>query len=139
MFYLDGDLNDYVGKGFFGGKIIVKLLEGFNFVLDDNVIIGNVVFYGVISGEVYINGCVGECFVVWNSGVNVVVEGIGDYGCEYMIGGSVVVFGDVGKNFVVGMFGGIVYVFVEDVKVFKCKCNFEMILFELLEDEKEIE
>ncbi|PNB50222.1 hypothetical protein C1X64_35840, partial [Pseudomonas sp. GW456-E7] len=89
--YLDGDSNDYVGKGLSGGKIIVKSPEGFNSASDDNVIIGNVAFYGATSGEAYINGRAGERFAVRNSGVNVVVEGIGDHGCEYMTGGSVVV------------------------------------------------
>lgn len=96
--YLDGDSNDYVGKGLSGGKIIVKSSEGFNSASDDNVIIGNVAFYGATSGEAYINGRAGERFAVRNSGVNVVVEGIGDHGCEYMTGGSVVVLGDVGKT-----------------------------------------
>lgn len=96
--YLDGDSNDYVGKGLSGGKIIVKSPEGFNSASDDNVIIGNVAFYGATSGEAYINGRAGERFAVRNSGVNVVVEGIGDHGCEYMTGGSVVVLGDVGKT-----------------------------------------
>lgn len=84
--YLDGDSNDYVGKGLSGGKIIVKSPEGFNSASDDNVIIGNVAFYGATSGEAYINGRAGERFAVRNSGVNVVVEGIGDHGCEYMTG-----------------------------------------------------
>lgn len=137
--YLDGDSNDYVGKGLSGGKIIVKSSEGFNSASDDNVIIGNVAFYGATSGEAYINGRAGERFAVRNSGVNVVVEGIGDHGCEYMTGGSVVVLGDVGKNFAAGMSGGIAYVLTEDVKAFKRKCNLEMILFESLEDEKEIQ
>ncbi|WP_368650574.1 glutamate synthase large subunit [Bacillus inaquosorum] len=135
--YLDGDSNDYVGKGLSGGKIIVKSPEEFNSASDDNVIIGNVAFYGATSGEAYINGRAGERFAVRNSGVNVVVEGIGDHGCEYMTGGSVVVLGDVGKNFAAGMSGGIAYVLAEDVKAFKRKCNLEMILFESLEDEKE--
>lgn len=136
--YLDGDSNDYVGKGLSGGKIIVKSPEEFNSASDDNVIIGNVAFYGATSGEAYINGRAGERFAVRN-GVNVVVEGIGDHGCEYMTGGSVVVLGDVGKNFAAGMSGGIAYVLAEDAKAFKRKCNLEMILFESLEDEKEIQ
>ncbi|MCY8499359.1 glutamate synthase-related protein, partial [Bacillus atrophaeus] len=137
--YLTGDSNDYVGKGLSGGKIIVKAPETFNCSSHDHVIIGNVAFYGATSGEAYISGRAGERFAVRNSGVNVVVEGIGDHGCEYMTGGRVVVLGDVGKNFAAGMSGGIAYVLTDDPKAFKRKCNLEMISFEALEDEQEIQ
>ncbi|WP_052586075.1 glutamate synthase large subunit [Bacillus velezensis] len=136
--HLNGDSNDYVGKGLSGGKIIVKAPDAFNCETHDNVIIGNVAFYGATSGEAYINGRAGERFAVRNSGVNVVVEGIGDHGCEYMTGGRVVVLGEVGKNFGAGMSGGIAYVLSEDAKAFKRKCNMEMISFEKLTDEAEI-
>lgn len=136
--HLNGDSNDYVGKGLSGGKIIVKAPDAFNCETHDNVIIGNVAFYGATSGEAYINGRAGERFAVRNSGVNVVVEGIGDHGCEYMTGGRVVVLGEVGKNFGAGMSGGIAYVLSDDAKAFKRKCNIEMISFEKLTDEAEI-
>lgn len=90
---LEGDVNDYLGKGLSGGKIIVYFFKGFSFIVLENIIVGNVCFYGVIVGEVYIFGMVGEWFCVCNFGVNMVVEVVGDYGCEYMIGGKVVVFG----------------------------------------------
>lgn len=114
MFWIYGDVNDYFGKGFFGGKLIVSLDVKIFIKLYDFVIVGNVMFYGVIGGYVYMYGKVGVCFVVWNSGVIVVVEGIGDNGCEYMIGGVVVVFGEIGENFVVGMFGGVVYFYINN-------------------------
>ncbi|MDA7027867.1 glutamate synthase large subunit [Bacillus sp. CLL-7-23] len=136
--YLTGDANDYVGKGLSGGKITVKAPNQFNPAFRENVIIGNVAFYGATSGEAYINGLAGERFAVRNSGVNVVVEGIGDHGCEYMTGGRVVILGDIGKNFAAGMSGGIAYIFAEDQKAFKRKCNQEMIEFETLLNSEEI-
>lgn len=127
---LTGDANDYVGKGLSGGKIIVKADEHTKIASGENVIAGNVAFIGATSGEAYINGRAGERFAVRNSGVNVVVEGIGDHGCEYMTGGRVVVLGDVGKNFGAGMSGGIAYVLTEDKDAFKHLCNQELIEFE---------
>lgn len=114
--YLTGDANDYIGKGLSGGKIAVKAPDEFNPAFRENVIVGNVAFYGATSGEAYINGLAGERFAVRNSGVSVVVEGIGDHGCEYMTGGRVAILGDVGKNFAAGMSGGIAYVYTEDKK-----------------------
>jgi glutamate synthase (NADPH/NADH) large chain len=128
--HLTGDSNDYVGKGLSGGKIIVRADEHTKFASAENVIAGNVAFIGATSGEAYINGRAGERFAVRNSGVNVVVEGIGDHGCEYMTGGRVVVLGDVGKNFAAGMSGGIAYVLAEDKEAFKHLCNQELIEFE---------
>ncbi|QII49260.1 glutamate synthase large subunit [Bacillus paralicheniformis] len=136
--YLTGDANDYIGKGLSGGKIAVKAPGEFNPAFRENVIVGNVAFYGATSGEAYINGLAGERFAVRNSGVSVVVEGIGDHGCEYMTGGRVAILGDVGKNFAAGMSGGIAYVYTEDKKAFKRKCNPEMIEFETLEAPEEI-
>lgn len=107
---MEGDVNDYWGKGFFGGMLVFYLNCNVIIVLEENIVVGNVCFYGVIFGEFYICGLVGECFCVCNLGVKVVVEGIGDYGCEYMTGGVVVIFGLTGCNFVVGMSGGVVYV-----------------------------
>lgn len=127
---LTGDANDYVGKGLSGGKIIVRADEHTQFASGENVIAGNIAFYGATSGEAYINGRAGERFAVRNSGVNVVVEGIGDHGCEYMTGGRVVVLGDVGKNFAAGMSGGIAYVLAGNKDEFKRLSNQELIEFE---------
>ncbi|NRD79990.1 glutamate synthase large subunit [Bacillus sp. BRMEA1] len=127
---LNGDVNDYVGKGLSGGKIIVRADEQTKIAAAENVIAGNVAFYGATSGEAYINGRAGERFAVRNSGVNVVVEGIGDHGCEYMTGGRVVILGDVGKNFAAGMSGGIAYVLADNQDEFKQLCNQELIEFE---------
>ncbi|MFS0656243.1 glutamate synthase large subunit [Bacillus sp. 179-C3.3 HS] len=135
--HLTGDANDYVGKGLSGGKMIVKTTDRFTQNSGGNVIIGNVAFYGATSGEAYINGRAGERFAVRNSGVNVVVEGIGDHGCEYMTGGRVIILGDVGKNFGAGMSGGVAYVHTSDAKQFKRMCNTEMIMFEKLTNQKE--
>src|SRR5207237_8492500 len=110
---LEGDANDYVGKGLSGGKIIVYPPEGSTFVPSENVIIGNVAFYGATGGEAYIRGMEGERFCVRNSGVHAVVLAVGDHGCEYMTGGRVVVLGPTGKNFAAGMSGGIAYVYDE--------------------------
>ena len=111
---LEGDANDYVGKGLSGGKIIVYPPAGSTFAREENVIIGNVAFYGATGGEAYIRGMAGERFCVRNSGVNAVVLAVGDHGCEYMTGGRVVVLGPTGKNFAAGMSGGIAYVYDED-------------------------
>ena len=110
---LEGDANDYVGKGLSGGKIIVRPPERATFVPEENIIIGNVAFYGATSGEAYIRGMAGERFCVRNSGVHAVVEAVGDHGCEYMTGGRVVVLGATGRNFGAGMSGGIAYVLDE--------------------------
>lgn len=108
---LEGDSNDYIGKGLSGGKIIVVPPHNAKFKPSENVIIGNVAFYGAISGEAYIRGIAGERFCVRNSGMSAVVEGVGDHGCEYMTGGRVVVLGETGRNFAAGMSGGIAYVY----------------------------
>jgi glutamate synthase (ferredoxin) len=108
---LEGDSNDYIGKGLSGGKIIVVPPTDSIINPSENVIIGNVAFYGAISGEAYIRGIAGERFCVRNSGMSAVVEGVGDHGCEYMTGGCVVVIGETGRNFAAGMSGGIAYVY----------------------------
>jgi glutamate synthase domain-containing protein 2/glutamate synthase domain-containing protein 1/glutamate synthase domain-containing protein 3 len=136
---LEGDANDYVGKGLSGGKIIVHPSKLATFKAEDNVIIGNVAFYGATSGEAYIRGIAGERFCVRNSGVHTVVEGVGDHGCEYMTGGRVVVLGATGKNFAAGMSGGIAYVLVDDKKAFEKKCNREMVALLPLEEPEEID
>lgn len=133
--FVEGDVNDYFGKGISGGKLVVTSpLSGTS---EQNVIAGNVALYGATDGAVFINGRAGERFAVRNSGADVVVEGIGDHGCEYMTGGRAVILGDVGKNFGAGMSGGIAYVLVEDIEQFKFKCNKEMIGFEKLQSKEE--
>jgi len=123
---LEGDANDYFGKGLSGAKLIIYPSSRAGFVPGENIIIGNVAFYGATSGMAYIRGKAGERFCVRNSGVHAVVEGVGDHGCEYMTGGRVVVLGDVGRNFAAGMSGGIAYVY--DVKGnFVSMCNGEMV------------
>jgi glutamate synthase domain-containing protein 2/glutamate synthase domain-containing protein 1/glutamate synthase domain-containing protein 3 len=135
---LEGDANDYVGKGLSGGKIIVYPPRASTFVAEDNVIIGNVALYGATSGEAYIRGVAGERFCVRNSGVNTVVEAVGDHGCEYMTGGRVVVLGSTGKNFAAGMSGGIAYV-LDEHGGFARHCNQEMAKLFPLEDPFEME
>ncbi|HRW09484.1 MAG TPA: glutamate synthase large subunit [Caldilineaceae bacterium] len=134
---LEGDANDYVGKGLSGGKIIVYPPAGATFVPEENIITGNVNFYGATDGEAYIRGIAGERFCVRNSGVRAVVEGVGDHGCEYMTGGCVVVLGRTGRNFAAGMSGGIAYVLNEN-HAFDGHCNLEMVELETLADADEI-
>ncbi|WP_042355701.1 glutamate synthase large subunit [Bacillus rubiinfantis] len=134
---LRGDANDYVGKGLSGGKIIVCPSEKSSFSSDDLALIGNVAFYGSTSGTAFIRGQAGERFCVRNSGIDAIVEGIGDHGCEYMTGGRVVVLGTVGRNFAAGMSGGKAYVFVEDKEFFVNQCNVTSIELETLDDETE--
>ena len=134
---LEGDTNDYLGKGLSGGKIILYPDKASTFVAEENVIAGNVALYGATSGEVYIRGIAGERFAVRNSGVNAVVEGIGDHGCEYMTGGKVVVLGLTGRNFAAGMSGGIAYI-LDESGDFATRCNTSMVGLEKLEDPEEI-
>ena len=134
---LVGDSNDYIGKGLSGGKIIVKPPAGSTFAPENNVIIGNVAFYGATSGSAYVNGVAGERFCVRNSGAHAVAEGVGDHGCEYMTGGRVVVIGSTGRNFAAGMSGGIAYVLDLDGD-FGEHCNTEMADLVTLEDRDEI-
>ncbi|MFQ5846667.1 MAG: glutamate synthase large subunit [Candidatus Methylomirabilales bacterium] len=134
---LEGDSNDYIGKGLSGGKIIVYPPEGSTFVPEENIIIGNVAFYGATGGEAYIRGMAGERFCVRNSGVHAVIEAVGDHGCEYMTGGCVVVLGPTGRNFAAGMSGGIAYV-LDESGDFHRRCNQEMVYLERLEDDQEI-
>lgn len=130
-FRLEGDSNDYVGKGLSGGKIIIVPHPESGFIPEENIIAGNVVLYGAIKGELYLRGRTGERFAVRNSGANAVVEGIGDHGCEYMTGGRVTILGDTGRNFAAGMSGGIAYVWNKKGD-FEKLCNTEMVdLFEL--------
>jgi glutamate synthase domain-containing protein 2/glutamate synthase domain-containing protein 1/glutamate synthase domain-containing protein 3 len=135
---LEGDSNDYIGKGLSGGKIIVYPPAAASFAPEENIIIGNVAFYGATSGEAYIRGVAGERFCVRNSGAKAVVEGVGDHGCEYMTGGKVVVLGRTGRNFAAGMSGGMAYV-IDWEGDFKNRCNKEMVDLDILEDAEEIE
>ena len=134
---LEGDANDYVGKGLSGGKIIVYPPRESSFVAEDNIIAGNVCLYGATSGMVFIRGKVAERFCVRNSGAVAVVEGVGDHGCEYMTGGRAVILGPTGRNFAAGMSGGIAYVW-DPHGDFKSKCNMGMVLLEAVEDDDDI-
>ena len=123
---LAGDSNDYIGKGLSGGKIVVYPPAGTKFKAEENIIVGNVAFYGATSGKAFINGIAGERFCVRNSGCTAVVEGVGDHGCEYMTGGRVVILGDTGKNFAAGMSGGVAYVLDENSDLY-LKLNKELV------------
>lgn len=131
---LEGDSNDYIGKGLSGAKIVVYPPKIADFEPDKNILIGNVAFYGATSGEAYINGIAGERFCVRNSGVKAVVEGVGDHGCEYMTGGRAVILGKTGRNFGAGMSGGIAYILDFD----ESYCNKSMVLLEKIETEEEM-
>ncbi len=132
-FRLEGDANDYVGKGLSGGKIVIVPPQGSKFPPEANIIAGNTILYGATSGEIYINGRVGERFCVRNSGAIAVVEGVGDHCCEYMTGGRTVVLGSTGRNFAAGMSGGIAYVWNPDGE-FDYFCNMEMVELSLIEE-----
>ncbi|MGB3775667.1 MAG: glutamate synthase subunit alpha, partial [Leeuwenhoekiella sp.] len=119
---IDGNANDYIGKGLSGAKLIVKVPEESTFEAHKNIIIGNVALYGATTGEAYFNGIAGERFCVRNSGAHAVVEGIGDHGCEYMTGGVAVILGSTGRNFGAGMSGGIAYIY-DDANTFRKNCN----------------
>jgi len=136
-FTLEGDANDYVGKGLSGGRIVVYPPTGSTFPAESNIIVGNVGLYGATAGEVFIRGMAGERFCVRNSGVNAVVEGVGDHGCEYMTGGRVVVLGLTGRNFAAGMSGGIAYV-LDEARDFASRVNKQMVALDKLSDPAEI-
>jgi glutamate synthase (ferredoxin) len=131
---LEGDANDYLGKGLSGGKIIVYPPKNSTFTAEDNIIIGNVALYGATAGEIFVRGMAGERFGVRNSGVNAVVEAVGDHGCEYMTGGRVVILGKTGRNFAAGMSGGVAYV-LDEAGDFSTRCNMELVGLEKLDDE----
>lgn len=134
---LEGDANDYVGKGLSGGRLIVYPPKQSSFNSEENIIVGNVCLYGATSGEAYFRGVAAERFAVRNSGANAVVEGVGDHGCEYMTGGRVVILGSTGRNFAAGMSGGIAYVF-DALNEFRERCNTESVELDTINDEKEI-
>ena len=129
-FTLEGNTNDYLGKGLSGANLIIKKPKKATFVAEDNIIVGNVCLFGAVAGEAYINGIAGERFAVRNSGAIAVVEGVGDHCCEYMTGGKIVVLGSTGRNFAAGMSGGIAYVYDPENKFTNGLCNTESIEFE---------
>jgi glutamate synthase (NADPH) large chain len=134
---LEGDANDYIGKGLSGGTLAVFPPRDASFVAEENIIVGNVALYGATGGEVYIRGVAGERFAVRNSGANAVVEGVGDHGCEYMTGGRVVVLGKTGRNFAAGMSGGVAYVLDRD-GTFPVACNREMVSLSKVTEPEEL-
>ena len=135
---LEGDANDYMAKGMGGGKIAIRPPQGSSFVAEDNIIIGNVALYGATDGKAFIRGKAGERFCVRNSGAEAVVEGVGDHGCEYMTGGTVVVLGNTGRNFGAGMSGGIAYIYDPDDD-FSTRFNSGLADLELLKEENDIQ
>jgi glutamate synthase (ferredoxin) len=136
--FLEGDSNDYTGKGLSGGKLIVYPPRASTFVPEENILIGNVALYGATSGMLFARGVAGERFCVRNSGAMAVVEGVGDHGCEYMTGGRVVIIGRTGRNFAAGMSGGIAYVYDADGD-FHVRCNREMVDLEKLDDAEDLD
>ena len=134
---LEGDANDYAGKGLSGGRLVVYPPKNSTFVAEENIIVGNTVLYGSTSGEAYFRGIAAERFCVRNSGAKTVVEGVGDHGCEYMTGGRVVVLGETGRNFAAGMSGGIAYIWDRN-KTFAPLCNMGMVELEAMEVEEDI-
>jgi glutamate synthase domain-containing protein 3 len=136
---LEGEANDYVGKGLSGGRLIVYPPRGSGFAAEENIIVGNVALYGATSGEVFFNGVAGERFAVRNSGSTAVVEGVGDHGCEYMTNGLVVVLGSCGRNFAAGMSGGIAYVFDARGDFTEKRCNLDSVDLEPLTEMKDVQ
>ena len=130
---IEGNTNDYFGKGLSGATLIVKVPKKSTFKSHENIITGNVALYGATSGEAYINGIAGERFCVRNSGATAVVEGVGDHGCEYMTGGIALILGKIGRNFAAGMSGGIAYIFKSNSEFRSDNFNMEMIEFEKLD------
>ena len=133
---LEGEANDYTGKGLSGGRLIVYPPTSSTFKAENNILVGNTVLYGATSGEVFFRGIAGERFAVRNSGADAVVEGVGDHGCEYMTGGKVIVLGGSGKNFAAGMSGGIAYV-LDEKGIFEGNCNTEMVDLESVDETEE--
>jgi glutamate synthase domain-containing protein 3 len=136
---LEGDANDYVGKGLSGGRLVVYPPKGSKFAAEENILIGNVVLYGATSGEAFFSGVAGERFAVRNSGATAVVEGVGDHGCEYMTNGLVLVLGSCGRNFAAGMSGGIAYVFDERGDFTEKRCNLASVDLEPVIEPRDVE
>jgi glutamate synthase (ferredoxin) len=140
-FTIDGNTNDYLGKGLSGAKLIIKKPSSADFKAEENIIVGNVCLFGAVNGKAFINGIAGERFAVRNSGATAVVEGVGDHGCEYMTGGKIVVLGKTGRNFAAGMSGGYAYVLNESGLFTNGLCNEDTIDFDSItkNDEKELQ
>ena len=138
-FILEGNTNDYLGKGLSGAKLIIRKPKKADFLAENNIIVGNVCLFGAVEGHAYINGIAGERFAVRNSGATTVVEGVGDHCCEYMTGGKVIVLGDTGRNFAAGMSGGTAYVYDPEHKFVNGLCNTETIEFEPISEENAID
>ena len=138
-FILEGNTNDYLGKGLSGAKLIIRKPKKADFLAEHNIIVGNVCLFGAVEGHAYINGIAGERFAVRNSGATTVVEGVGDHCCEYMTGGKVIVLGDTGRNFAAGMSGGTAYVYDPEHKFVNGLCNTETIEFEPISEENAID
>jgi glutamate synthase domain-containing protein 3 len=136
---LEGDSNDYLGKGLSGGRIIAYPPKTSSFLPEESILVGNVVLYGATSGEVFLNGIAGERFAVRNSGATAVVEGVGDHGCEYMTNGLVIVLGATGRNFAAGMSGGIAYIYDDKGDFATRRCNKTSVDLEPLTDSEDIE
>src|SRR5262249_29736938 len=134
MLRLEGDANDYFGKGLSGGTLVLRPARTAKFAAEENIIAGNVILYGATGGNAFSRGAVGERFCVRNSGATAVVEGVGDHGCEYMTGGRVVILGSTGRNFAAGMSGGFAFVLDPDRTLFR-RMNREMVDVDLLDDE----
>ena len=135
---LEGDANDYVGKGLSGGRIVTYPPNNSTFLAQDNILVGNVVLYGATGGQAFFRGRAAERFCIRNSGASAVVEGVGDHGCEYMTGGRVVILGPTGRNFAAGMSGGIAYVWAPEPDVFRSRCNLGMVELERVHDCEDI-
>jgi glutamate synthase domain-containing protein 3 len=135
---LEGDANDYVGKGLSGGRLIVYPPKGSKFAAEENILIGNVVLYGATSGQAFFSGVAGERFAVRNSGATAVVEGVGDHGCEYMTNGLVIVLGSCGRNFAAGMSGGIAYVWDEKGDFTEKRSNLASVDLEPVIEERDV-
>ncbi|MHC4875938.1 MAG: glutamate synthase-related protein [Planctomycetota bacterium] len=135
---VEGDANDYVGKGLSGGRVIIYPPKESTFVPEENILIGNVALYGATSGEAFFRGMAAERFCVRNSGARAVVEGVGDHGLEYMTGGRAVILGPTGRNFAAGMSGGVAYVFAPDRDVFRLNCNLELVDLEDVEADEDV-
>jgi glutamate synthase domain-containing protein 3 len=136
---LEGEANDYVGKGLSGGKLIIYPPRNSSFQPEENILVGNVVLYGATSGEAYFNGMAGERFAVRNSGATAVVETVGDHGCEYMTKGTVLVLGRTGRNFAAGMTGGIAYVLDETGEFARVRCNHTSVDLEPVTDAQDVD
>ena len=136
---LEGEANDYVGKGLSGGRLIVYPPRASGFAAEENILVGNVVLYGATTGEAFFNGVAGERFAVRNSGATAVVEGVGDHGCEYMTNGLVLVLGSCGRNFAAGMSGGLAYVFDEQGNFAEERCNLGSVDLDAVTETQDVE